>query len=138
METNPKETNRANAEPSGVQGSPPGTASESTQGSAPGFGAGPAKEAVWHALSLILDPEYGIPITDLGLVYDVVVEGGEVSVALTLTTPACPAGQVILDGARHAVASLPGVSASQVFLVWDPPWSPEFLSEAAREKLGGR
>lgn len=94
-------------------------------------------EAVWQTLGGILDPEYGIAITDLGLVYDVRVEGDEVEVALTLTTPACPAGQVIVDGARQAIAALPGVRASQVFLVWDPPWTPDRLSEAAREHLAG-
>lgn len=98
----------------------------------------PTQETVREALGLILDPEYGIPITDLGLVYDILIEKGEVTVALTLTTPACPAGQVILDAARHAVAALPGVTASQVHLVWEPPWTPDFLSEAARERLASR
>jgi len=95
-------------------------------------------QAIWDTLAQILDPEYGIPITDLGLIYDVRVDNGEVEVAMTLTTPACPAGTVILDGARHAIAALPGVRASQVFLVWDPQWTPERLSEAARRQLEGR
>lgn len=94
------------------------------------------RQGIDAALSGILDPEYGLPITDLGLVLRVEINGDAVDVALTLTTPACPAGGVILDGVRAAVQAVPGVGSANVFLEWDPPWRPERLSPAARRHLG--
>ncbi len=94
------------------------------------------REAVDRTLATILDPEYGVPITDLGLVYRVDIIGGRVDIALTLTTPSCPAGSVIVEGVRSAIEAIPEVEVCLVFLEWDPPWTPDRLSPAARAQLG--
>jgi len=91
---------------------------------------------VLEALSQVLDPEIGINIVDVGLVYAIEVHGTRVSIALTVTSPACPLGEQIVAEAEQAVRSLHGVSAVEVHLVWDPPWSPERLSAEARAALG--
>lgn len=94
------------------------------------------ESTVWTALSGILDPEFGLSIVDLGLVYSVACSEGLVRVAMTLTTPACPASNYIVEGARATIAALPGVLQAQVDLVWEPMWTPELLSDGAREALG--
>ncbi len=91
---------------------------------------------VMEALMTILDPEFGLSIVDLGLIYDVRIEGRDVAVAMTLTSPACPAGTMLLEGARAACERLPGVGNVLVELVWSPPWTPERLSAAGREQVG--
>lgn len=96
----------------------------------------PDDTAIWNTLSSILDPEFGLSIVDLGLIYSVSVRDGIVQVSMTLTTPSCPASSFIVEGARAAVASLPGVREANVNLVWEPPWTPAFLSDSARESLG--
>ncbi|HEY0946782.1 MAG TPA: metal-sulfur cluster assembly factor [Opitutaceae bacterium] len=93
-------------------------------------------ETLWQTLGTILDPEFGLSIVDLGLVYDVVLDGDRVSVAMTLTSPACPAGGMIVDGTRAALAALPGVSHVDVALVWEPPWTPARLTQGGRDQLG--
>jgi metal-sulfur cluster biosynthetic enzyme len=92
--------------------------------------------AIWNALSSILDPEFGLSIVDLGLVYSASVSDGVVQVAMTLTTPSCPASNYIVEGARASLAALSGIREAHVNLVWNPPWTPAFLSESARESLG--
>lgn len=94
------------------------------------------EEAVRAVLTRILDPEYGISIVELGMLTHVDIQGGEVHVGLTLTTPSCPAGNVILEGARSALAAMPGVEVADVYLAWDPPWTPDRLSMTARRQLG--
>lgn len=91
---------------------------------------------VLEALSQVLDPEIGINIVDVGLVYAIEVHGTQVSVDLTVTSPACPLGEQIVGDAEQAVRGLRGVSTVEVRLVWDPPWSPERLSPEARAALG--
>jgi metal-sulfur cluster biosynthetic enzyme len=91
---------------------------------------------VQSAISTVLDPEFGIPVDDLGLIYDMDVRGAEVRIKMTLTTEHCPAGEVIVSGVRAAVASVPGVEHVSVDLVWDPVWTPNMLSAKAREQLG--
>jgi metal-sulfur cluster biosynthetic enzyme len=91
---------------------------------------------IWQALSAILDPEFGVNIVDLGLIYGVDCVDGQVTVVMTLTTPTCPAGVWIHEGVRLALAGLPCVKKSEVNLVFDPPWSPERLSDNARRQLG--
>jgi len=93
-------------------------------------------EAIWKALDQVLDPEFGLSIVELGLVYEVEVSEGQVLVRMTLTTPSCPAGGMLLDGVRHVLSSQPGVTGCEVELVWDPAWHPGMLGEAARQKLG--
>lgn len=91
---------------------------------------------IWRVLATIPDPEFGLSIVDLGLVYEVSTDGHDVSVLMTLTSPACPAGAMIHDGVQAALAALPGVGQVRAELVWDPGWTPELLTPAAREHLG--
>lgn len=75
-------------------------------------------------LAGVLDPELGMSIVDLGLVYDVRVEAGRVAVTMTLTAPGCPLHDVMTEWVRAAVAAMPGVARCDVTLTYDPPWSP--------------
>ncbi len=97
-------------------------------------------EALQHSVSDALyhvhDPEFGINLMDLGLIYGIEIKDGVAHIAMTLTSASCPAGQVLLDGVQAAAESVPGISRAEVTLVWDPPWNPEMLSPAARETLG--
>ncbi len=91
---------------------------------------------VTSALRAVLDPEVGINIVDLGLVYGIDLDGARVHVRLTMTTPTCPLGEQIADEAAGAVRDVEGVQDVTVELVWDPPWSVERMAPAAREALG--
>ncbi len=93
---------------------------------------------VRDALRRVYDPEFGVSLEDLGLIYNVEIAGDQVRIDMTLTTPHCPAGNVMLDGVRAAIAALPGVTNVDVGLVWEPAWNPEMLSATAREQLGWR
>lgn len=96
----------------------------------------PDPAAVRAACAGVCDPEFGISIDDLGLIYDVAVPGRKVAVAMTLTTMSCPAGAVIVDAVRAAVAAVPGVASVDVQLVQDPAWTPEMISARGRNQLG--
>jgi len=93
-------------------------------------------DTVWRTLGTILDPEFGLSIVDLGLVYDVKLDGANIAVAMTLTSRSCPAGDMMFDGVRAALAALPGAGEVRVDLVWDPAWTPDMLTAEAREFLG--
>ncbi|HQT94531.1 MAG: hypothetical protein B7Z68_01790 [Acidobacteria bacterium 21-70-11] len=96
-------------------------------------------ESVREALKPVVDPEIFISIVDLGLIRDVVVaEGGaKVRVVMTLTTPFCPEGPMIVEQVKQIVASLPGVQESEVELVWNPPWDPrKEASDEVKADLG--
>lgn len=95
------------------------------------------RERVLEALKAVVDPELGLNVVDLGLIYDVRIEGGEVDVTMTLTTPGCPLHEVLLKGVRWALRGLPEVERVEVVLTWDPPWSPEMISEEGRRQLEG-
>ena len=82
------------------------------------------------------DPEIGINVVDLGLVYSIQPHEDQVDVEMTLTTPACPAGPEILRNTVAALEQLEGVSKANVKLVLSPPWSPDRMSDAARDELG--
>ena len=85
----------------------------------------------------VYDPEIGVNIVDLGLVYDVDVEDdGDVLVTMTLTSIGCPLGPVIVQEATNALADLPGIGTVDVKIVWSPPWTPDLMSEEARDELG--
>lgn len=94
------------------------------------------QEAILSALRTVKDPELNINVVDLGLVYAVQTRDGEVDVDMTLTTPACPAGPEILRNAVLALEGLEGVSKANVRLVMSPPWSPDRMSDEARDELG--
>lgn len=93
-------------------------------------------DAVHAACASVEDPEFGVSVADLGLIYDVAIREGAVDVAMTLTTPHCPAGDLILDGVRAAVARVAGVASVAVRLVWEPGWTPEMVNAAGRRHLG--
>ena len=93
-------------------------------------------EAVREKLKEVYDPEIGINIVDLGLVYDIKVEAGNVEVVMTLTTPGCPLHGSITGGAKAAIENLEGANAVNVDLVWDPAWNPDMMSDVAKKQLG--
>ena len=103
----------------------------------------PSKEEVMNALTECYDPEIPVNIVDLGLIYDVrfnPAEGAadtqDVEIEMTMTSPGCPSHVGISEDVRRKVQVLPGVNSVNVNVVWTPPWSPERLSPAARQKLG--
>lgn len=103
--------------------------------------AGPfEEEKVWDALRQVYDPEIPASIVELGLVYLVAaeeVEGGhKVAVKMTLTAPGCGIGPVLVEDVRRAVLDVPGVTDAEIELVFDPPWEPSRMSEAAKLQLG--
>jgi metal-sulfur cluster biosynthetic enzyme len=94
------------------------------------------REQVLTALGNVWDPELGLDVVSLGLVYDVRVDGEHVEVDMTLTTPGCPVSEQLPAEAEAAVrAALPNQDVT-VNVVWDPPWTPELLSPVALERLG--
>ena len=88
------------------------------------------------ALRRVKDPEIGLNIVDLGLVYEVAVDGADVNVDMSLTSPGCPAGPQILQEAEEQLRTLPGVGAVNVNLIWSPPWTPERIEPRVRAYLG--
>jgi metal-sulfur cluster biosynthetic enzyme len=97
----------------------------------------PDEDAVREALRQVEDPEAGMNIVDLGLVYLVEVAPGAIRVDMTMTTAACPMADMIVDRARELVADIaPPGTAVDVRLVWDPPWTPDRMSGVAREHFG--
>jgi len=94
------------------------------------------KRRVEAKLRKVVDPELGINIVDLGLVYKISVQGGEVSVLMTLTTPGCPLGSVFEKLVVRSIRELSGVSKVSVTLTFDPPWTAELMSKEARAQLG--
>jgi metal-sulfur cluster biosynthetic enzyme len=92
---------------------------------------------VLQALRGVNDPEIGFNIVDLGLVYRAEHGPDGIEVALSLTTPSCPLGEMLVDEAREVLhRRFPDAPSVHVELVWDPPWSPDRMSEAARRQLG--
>jgi len=97
----------------------------------------PTKEEIIAALKQVKDPEVGLSIIDLGLVYDVSIDvDGKVQIKMTLTTPACPYGKILIAQAHSATSQVGGVREVDVKLVWDPPWNPkEMCSDLAKDIL---
>lgn len=95
-----------------------------------------SEKLILTALKHVLDPEIGLNIVDMGLVYEVKVEDGNVHIKMTMTTPGCPLHASISKGAEEAVKQLPGVESVKVDLVWEPPWTPDKMSDWARKQLG--
>jgi metal-sulfur cluster biosynthetic enzyme len=96
----------------------------------------PDQDSILDALRTVKDPELNVNIVDLGLVYTVQSKEDEVDVEMTLTSPACPAGPEILRNAVAAIETLEGISKANVKLVMSPPWSPDRMTDAARDELG--
>ena len=92
---------------------------------------------VRDALREVVDPELGINVVDLGLVYGIAIDGGDVHITMTMTTPACPLRDYIQDLVESTVASrLPDAERVIVDIVSDPPWTEDMMSDAARQQLG--
>jgi metal-sulfur cluster biosynthetic enzyme len=97
----------------------------------------PDDETVREALRQVDDPEAGMNIVDLGLVYDVAVTADAVQVDLTMTSAACPLADLIIERVRNVIGAIvPEGTAVDVRLVWDPPWTPDRMSGIAREHFG--
>lgn len=94
-------------------------------------------ERVRAALCNVIDPEIGFNIVDLGLVYDIAVaEDGVARIAMSTTTRGCPATNYLRDGAGEAAQSVAGIHWADVQLTYDPPWTPDMMSQAAKDYLG--
>ncbi len=95
------------------------------------------EKGVVEVLRTVFDPEIPVNIYELGLVYGIEVRpSGEVLITMTLTSPGCPVAGALAAEVEDKVGSVPGVTAARVELVWDPPWHPSMMSEAARLELG--
>lgn len=100
-------------------------------------GSAAGESDVLEALREVIDPELGMNIVDLGLVYGVDVQGDHISVEMTMTTRACPMSMHLKSQAESAIfQNIPGLKTVEVRLVWDPPWGPEMISKEARRQLG--
>lgn len=94
-------------------------------------------DRVRDALRRVIDPEIGFNIVDIGLVYDIAIEdGGIATITMTTTTRGCPATNYLRDGAGEAAQAVEGVHWADVRLSYDPPWTPDMMSQVAREYLG--
>lgn len=95
------------------------------------------EDDVREALRAVQDPEAGMSVLDLGLVYGVALHPGRVLVEMTMTSPACPASEYIVEEAAAAIRAVaPGGTDVEVRLVWEPPWTPERMSEEAQQRFG--
>jgi metal-sulfur cluster biosynthetic enzyme len=98
--------------------------------------APPSPDQVKLALRKVKDPELNLNIVDLGLVYDIGVEGSEVQIDMTLTSPGCPAGPQIMGDVERVLKALPGVTNVAINLVWQPFWSPDRIEPRVRAYMG--
>ena len=95
-----------------------------------------SEKSVLESIKQIIDPEIGINIVDMGLIYGVDINDTTVDITMTLTSPACPAGGQIVNGAQHVTQQMAGVDEVNVSVVWTPRWSMEMMSEDAKDELG--
>ena len=93
-------------------------------------------DRVRDALRVVIDPELGHNIIDLGFVYDISVIDGVVRITMTATTPGCPAVRFLKEGAANAAAGVPGVGSADVVMTFDPPWTPSRIETIVRASLG--
>jgi metal-sulfur cluster biosynthetic enzyme len=96
----------------------------------------PTSDQVRLALRKVKDPELNLNIIDLGLVYDIAVDGGDVQIDMTLTSPGCPAGPQIMGDVERVVKAMAGVAGVNINLVWEPFWSPEKIEPRVRAYMG--
>ncbi len=94
------------------------------------------EESIVEALKTIYDPEIPVNIYEMGLIYDIQIDGERVDVKMTLTSPACPVAGTLPVEVQSKVEGIPGVGEVDVEIVWDPEWNPSMMSEAARLDLG--
>lgn len=88
----------------------------------------PRLDAVWTVLATVIDPELGLDVVTLGLVYGVALDGETVRITYTLTTPGCPMERAITDGIRRAVLAVDGITRADTHIVWDPAWHPGMIA----------
>lgn len=93
-------------------------------------------DRIRDALRVVIDPELGENIVDLGFVYDIAVSGGDVRITMTATTPGCPATSFLKEGAEAAASAVPGVDSVDVTMTFEPPWTPALVDPAVRVSLG--
>ncbi len=122
-ETRPEE----NAAPSSLES----VASDAPPGEAPQV----TEEKILEVLSNVYDPEIPIDIVNLGLIYGIEIDGGNVRIEMTMTAPGCPVSGQIAGESRLLVEEIPGVESVDIELVWDPPWDPSKMSEEAQQSL---
>jgi metal-sulfur cluster biosynthetic enzyme len=96
----------------------------------------PTVEEVTEALANVIDPELGLDFVELGLVYEVVVDEGDVDITFTLTSPGCPIGPQVTEQMIEFVGEVPGVDSVEAHMVFTPPWTPDRMSEDAKFALG--
>lgn len=94
------------------------------------------KDQILAALKTVIDPELGIDIVALGLIYEIFIDGGKVRVEMTLTTPGCPLAPVIDGMVKEKVGAIVGVESVEMDLVWDPPWTPALMDPESRAEFG--
>ena len=94
------------------------------------------EEIVLEQIKQIIDPDIGLNIVDMGLIYGVDINDDIVNITMTLTSPGCPAAPQLLNGSQTVVQQLDGVEEVNVNVVWTPPWDPEMMSEEAKDELG--
>ena len=88
------------------------------------------------ALKSVKDPELNLDLVVLGLIYDIDVDGGDVHVVMSLTSPMCPVADQLVEDAKTAVSGVDGVESCEIDLTWDPPWTPERIAPLIRSSLG--
>lgn len=96
----------------------------------------PEPEAIRNLLRKVVDPELGVNIVDLGLLYRIDAEPGAIEIDMTMTSPACPMGEMIVDEVRKTLAAAWPGDRIEVRLVWDPPWDPSRMTERSRQHFG--
>ncbi len=136
-------TGEANSPESSASAPPPSPAETRAEDNAPATlekvasGEPPqvTEQKVLEALSNVYDPEIPIDIVNLGLIYGVEIDGGNVRIEMTMTAPGCPVSGQIAGESRLLVEEIPGVESVDIELVWDPPWDPSKMSEEAQQSL---
>lgn len=98
--------------------------------------APPSADQVKLALRKVKDPELNLNVVDLGLIYEISVDGGDVQVDMTLTSPGCPAGPQIMGDVERVLKALPGVTNVAINLVWQPFWTPDKIEPRVRAYMG--
>ena len=94
------------------------------------------EEIVLEQIKQVIDPDVGLNIVDMGLIYVVDINDDIVDITMTLTSPGCPAAPQLLNGSQTVVQQLDGVEEVNINVVWTPPWDPEMMSEEAKDELG--
>jgi metal-sulfur cluster biosynthetic enzyme len=126
----------AEAEEDATKAAPPAADEHGASADTSAAEGEPTKEQVLDALKAVFDPELGINIVDLGLVYTVGIENGTVGIEYSLTTMGCPIGPLIEAQMTDVLTKIPGVETVTPEMVLRPPWSPEMMSEEAKAALG--